>query len=142
MKTLLAILVALLLGACALTRESTPPDLLPEFDALERAEAEAAQTPDPADDAEVARRFAELEAKVLQRRAQPLNLLYPGLASMVTAMVPLLGKRGRKHYKSAVKSVSKGQLLVAAGDVMKALGAQHSSPESEAAATPKPPSQV
>jgi hypothetical protein len=107
---------------------------------------DALQSPDSADDLPAAERlasanqalnsvearFADLERRILERRglkiAGPLNVLYPGIGALVMAAVPLIGKRGRKLYGSALRSTSKGQLLVAAGDILKALGANHSSP--------------
>jgi hypothetical protein len=108
---------------------------------------EAVESPDPADDLPAAEqlaqanqalnsveaRFADLERRILERRglkiAGPLNALYPGIGALVMAAVPLVGKRGRKLYGSALRNTSKGQLMVAAGDILKALGASHSSPQ-------------
>lgn len=135
----LCFVVAVLLVGCAVTRESAPPDLVPEWERLEQAEQAAALTPDRADDAAVEAQFAELEARVLQRNASPFASLLPGVGPVLVGLVPLLGKRGRKHYGNAIKRLSRGQVMVAAGDVLKAMGAQHSSPESEAASQPPQP---
>lgn len=117
-------------------------------DALEAAAA----TEDPADDEEAAAavdriagsmeslegRFAVLEEAVNRRQAEmvggPLNTLVPGAGTLLLAAVPLLGRRGRKHYANALRSATKGQLLTAVGDVLRAMGARHSSPESASAA--------
>lgn len=148
--------LALLGGACAVDRASTPPDLLEQYDALEHQESDAKldvanqelalqaalETPDPQDDRAAAQnladanknlqsvedRFAAFETKVNERRAAPLNLLYPGLASLATALIPLVGPRGRKLYASAIRSATRGKLLTTAGEILKAMGAYHSEP--------------
>lgn len=134
------------------------PDLIQEYtsaqDAEQKAAAQvavaeqeaqaAAQSSDPSDDLPAAERLAAanrdlqaaedklaaIEAEILKRRASPFAALLPGsIGGAVMALVPLAGKRGRKLYGSAFRNLSKGQLLTAVGDVLKAMGAQHSSPQ-------------
>jgi hypothetical protein len=117
---------------------------LPE---LELAAAEAVASPDPSDDLPAAEALAranealqkveaplaEIERKVLERTgaqvAGPLNALHPALGALAMAAVPLIGRRGRKLYSSALRSASKGQLLVSAADLLKVLAGLHSSPQ-------------
>jgi len=136
--------------------QQAAPDLVSDFDALTKAELDAkaalqkAQdeivaaraTPDEADDelaaanaersarvlADVEDRFAAFEQKVIAREAQPFSALPYGLGALVTAAVPMLGSRGRRQYANALRSLSRGQLLNMGGDLLKALGAQHSVP--------------
>jgi hypothetical protein len=135
-----AVVVAglLLMTGCAVSREQVPSDLLPDYDAAEALLADE----DPTNDAEAEAVLAEIEGRVLRRQAEPFAGLLPyGLGGALTSLVPLLGRRGRRHYGAAVKSLSRGRVLTAAGDVLKAMGAQHSSPASEAAAVSPSPSQ-
>lgn len=126
----------LLAPACAIAREDLAPELVPAYDAAQAALEDA----DPLNDAAAEEQLARIEAKVLQDRARPAADLIPGgLGALIVAAVPLLGKRGRRHYAGAIKSISRGRIVSAAGDVLKALGAQHSNPESAAAAEPQPP---
>lgn len=127
---------AMLIAGCAVSREQVPADLLGQYDALQGQLSDE----DPANDAQAEAELTRLEGQVLQRNAAPLAGLLPyGLGSALTALVPLLGRRGRKHYGNALKSISRGKVMNAAGDVLKAMGAAHSSPESAAAASqPKP----
>jgi len=126
-------------SSCALSRESAPPDLLPEWDRLELAEQAAQATPDPADDQAVEEQFAELESRISKRQAQPFADLLPyGLGALALEVVGAVGsRRKRKLYGSAIKSISSGQLAQAAGDALKAWGVQHSSPQPP---PPQPPS--
>lgn len=167
----LAISAGVSLGvACVTDRasvQSQAPDLLGEFDGMERQEKQlqsdvalsearvraADLTLDPADDLPAAEalasanrklqaledQFASFEQKFNERRVSPFigpaNVLLPGLGgSLLAAAVPLLGRRGRKLYVSAFRNLTKGQLLTSAGDILKAMGAQHSSPDTEAVA--------
>jgi len=139
-------------------------DLLEQYDALVADEAKAQEsvasaeqqfeaaknTPDQSDDLPAAealakandglsileQRIARLEGEVVKRRASPLaNLLPYGLGSaLLSSILPLLGSRGRKLYASAFRNLSSGRLLIAAGDILKAVGAQHSSPQPPPAA--------
>jgi hypothetical protein len=139
------------------------PDLLQAFDAAQQAAEqaerdlgaaqalaeEATLTPGDEDDQEAAglqeeagrrlsdaeAQLAQVESKVIEGRAQPLNGLLPyGLGAVAVELLKVAGsRRVRRHYGSAVRSISRGQILVAAGDLLKGLGARHSSPESEAA---------
>lgn len=125
----------LLLYGCAV-----PPDLREEYDAAVKAAEDAALTPDPADDAAAEARLVALEQAVIERSASPWAQLLPGgLGVAAISLLKVAGsRRVRRHYASAVKSISKGQVLTALGDVLKAEGASHSSPESAAAASQPP----
>lgn len=86
--------------------------------------------------------FRDLELAFNRRQTEPflgpLDAFVPGAKELIgLGLLPLLGKRSRKHYLNAAKRIPKGQLLVALGDVLKAFGLQHSSPESAAAAEVK-----
>jgi hypothetical protein len=137
------------------------PDLLPAFDQLSAREAElklalpgledaveaAVESPDPADDLLAAEALAEanrelqevegrlqpIEERVIRDQAAPLGGLLPyGLGALATELlVAASSRRKRKLYASALRSLSKGQLLTTAGDILKALGHQHSSPPPE-----------
>jgi len=115
---------------------SDPLPLVERWEAAQQELEEAQKTPSPLDDQEAEAKLAAIESEILRHRALPFtDLLEPlGLGALAQALVPLLGKRGRKHYTNSVKSLSRGQLAVAAGDVLKAWGVSHSSPESAAAA--------
>lgn len=133
-------------------------DALPEFDRasadsdrasaevarLEQAALAAAETPDPTDDQAAAEALAaanldlqqaeyalaKIEDEVARKQASPLASLLPyGIAPLaLEAVVALSSRRKRKLYSSAFRNLSRGQLLTSAGDVLKALGAQHSTP--------------
>lgn len=124
--------------------------------ALKAAEAAllaAQETPGDEDDAEAARavleagrcldairaRLAALEAQGLEAQAEPWaglgDVLLPGVGGvLVTALVPLLGRRGRRRYADMLKNASHGKLMTAAGDLLRALGAKHTSEATAAAA--------
>lgn len=115
-----------------------------ELPFLEQAASDAVLSPDPSDDlpaaealaeanaelAKVEAPLAEIERQVLERTgatvAGPLGAIHPALSALAMAALPLVGRRGRKLYGSALRSASKGQLLVTAAEVIKALGIMHS----------------
>lgn len=134
---LVLIAAMLVLAGCAV-----PPDLRERYaEAVAQAEA-AALTSDPADDAVAEARLVALEQAVIERNASPWASLLPGgIGVAAVSVLKVLGsRRVRRHYAGALKSISRGQVLVALGDVLKAEGASHSSPESAAAAdTIQPP---
>lgn len=119
--------------------------LAAELPALEQAVQAAKLTPSPADDApaqaELARHLsaleraeaalAELEANGIRNQGAPFKDLLPyGLGALVLeAGATLFSKRKRTLYVKAVKSLSKGQVSTMVGDVLKAYGAAHSSPQ-------------
>ena len=158
----LAALSLALLSACATGRDAVAvgaPQDLPAYDALiadearlvaelpalEHAAAEAAVTPDPADDApaqaalakhvstleRVELALAELEERGIRGQGAPFKDALPyGLGVLaLEAGVALLSKRKRKLYVSAAKALGKGQVATMVGDVLKAYGAQHSTPQ-------------
>lgn len=122
------------------------------------AAIEAAKlTEDPADDEAAEARARELAPKLEalesqlrqlevafnQRQAEPflgpLDAFIPGGKELITlGLIPLLGARGRRHYANTIRNASKGQVLTALGDILKAYGLQHSTPESAKAAASKP----
>ena len=119
-------------------------DQLPQ---LELAVEQAVISPSPKDDTPAAealavanRRLQEVEAqlepierRVNQGQARPVadaaGGIHPALSALVMALVPLAGQRGRKLYWSALRSAARGQLLTSAGEILKAMGARHSSPQ-------------
>ena len=119
--------------------------LTAELPALEQAAQDAKLTPSPADDApaqaalsrhlstleRAEAALAELEAQGIRNQGAPFKDLLPyGLGALaLEAGVALFSKRKRTLYVKAVKSLSKGQLSTMAGDVLKAYGAAHSSPQ-------------
>jgi len=139
------------LASCQVTRADVPQDLLSLYDAAQdrlkqaEADAEAAlQSPDPSDDGPAGialdaahENIDRLEQEVNRRRVEPLSNLHP-LLGLLLPLVPvatgLASKRGRKHYLSSMKNLTRGELLAAGVDVLRAWGAAHSSPESKAAA--------
>ena len=122
-------------------------ELKSQLPALERSAQDAVASENLDDDAPAAEALASantelaaveavlapIEERVNREQAQPvadgLGLLHPALGALVMSAVPLLGRRGRKLYWSALRNASRGQLLTSAGDVLKALGAHHSEPE-------------
>lgn len=153
---ILILLLTLTLASCNVSSEDPDPQVAMTIEQLETdlAAAEAAN-----DEVEVERLRAELanfEAEVIRRRGGPilamLSTTFPPLlplAPFAGALLPLLGRRGRKHYWNAVKNVSpfvKGEdgstemsPVLAAMSILKGLGIKHSSPESEIAAETAPP---
>jgi hypothetical protein len=139
------------------------PDLLSEYDQLQKDEsslkdqvakdeqslASAQATPAIEDDqqasaqlakdqeslASLEERFAAFEQKVLSRQSQPFQALPYGLGALITAAVPLLGSRGRAQYALALRKASKLQLLGTVGQVLTALGANHSEQPSQPTVT-------
>ena len=125
-------------------REDQLKQELPELEAAAEA---AVESPDPSDDlpaaealalanaelAAIEAQVAPIEERVLRAKAQPVadvaSSIHPALGALLMAAVPLAGKRGRKLYGSMLRSAARGKLLVAAGDILKILGAQHSSPQ-------------
>lgn len=119
-----------------------------------KAELEAAQaTEDTSDDQaaearirelapkleDLERQFLDLEQAFNRRQVEPflgpLDPFIPGGKELITlGLLPLLGRRGRKHYGNALRNVPRGQLLTALGDIIKAFGLQHSTPQSAQAA--------
>lgn len=118
--------------------------LAQEIPLLEQAAIDAVASPDPSDDlpaaealaaantqlAQVEAELAPIEERVHRGQAKPitdgLGALHPLLGAAAMAAVPLLGSRGRKLFTSALRKGARGQLLTAAGDILKMLGAQHS----------------
>jgi len=141
---------------------SSTPEALPEYDrqlaeeaaaqaAVSAAEGQvesAAQSPDPSDDLPAAEALAAanrrlagaeealagLEERAARRQAEPLAGLLPyGLGALaLEAVAALSSRRKRSLYASAFRSMSKGKLYTAAGDVLRAMGAMHSRPETVA----------
>lgn len=130
-KKLIVLLLGLLLTSCAVTREDVPADLLPQYDALVQQVQKAEESPDPSDDAPAEDALAALESRVAQRNAEPLAGLLPyGLGGLaLEAVGALASRRKRRLYGSALKNLSTGQLASAGGDMLKAWGARHSSPQ-------------
>lgn len=156
MKNLILILLSLLACSCAFGREQLTPDLRATWDELaaheQKLETELAAAPAadrPAIEqklVEVRAGFAEIEKRALTNAVGPVvggiaaatgplgATLYP----LVMGLVPLLGKRGRRHYGNALKNLApwvpdengeKGIAPVAAAeDILKALGVLHSKP--------------
>jgi hypothetical protein len=157
MKNLLLILLSLFACSCAIGREQLTPDLRAAWDELAaheqtlEAELEAVPAVDrPAVEqklAEVRAGFAEIEKRALTNAVGPVvggiaaatgplgATLYP----LVMGLVPLLGKRGRRHYGNALKNLApwvpdeNGQKGIAPGDaaldILRALGVLHSKPD-------------
>ena len=134
--------------------EAREAQLKSEMEAAQAALAAAQATEDPADDLaaeaqvrelapkveDLERQFQELELAFNRRQAEPflgpLDAFIPGTKEMILfGLIPMLGKRGRKHYANVIRNTSRGQLLTALGDVIKAYGIQHSTPASAAAAS-------
>lgn len=141
---------ALVLGAasfwlfgCSVTRAQVPPDLRELYDAKVAALVAAQETPEPEDDEAAEAELRELEEVVIERNTGPLARLLPGgLAVIALEAAKVAGSsRVRRHYGNAVRNVARGQVWVAIGDVMRGLGAAHSSPAS-AAASQQPSQQV
>lgn len=137
------------------------PELLPQFDALisrekalqeqipvlEQAVEAAVASPDPADDVPAAEalaaanqelqsveaQIAPIEERTIRNQAEPFSPLLPyGLGALaIEAVVAISSKRKRQLYASAFRQLTKGQLLTSAGEILKALGAKHSSPPPE-----------
>jgi hypothetical protein len=128
------------MSGCLAPPDSSQPDLVHAWDVAVADLEKAKQTPEPEDDLEAEAALLEIERRATARRLEPITGALPyGIGALIQAAIPLLGSRGRRHYLNAVKSVSRGQLAVAAGDVLKAWGVSHSSPQSAAAAA-QPPS--
>ncbi len=126
------------------SQEKTLHEQMP---ALEAAVEAAVASPSPDDDVPAAEalaaanqelnrveaELAPIEERVHKGQAEPvagvLGAIHPALGVLLMAGVPLMGKRGRKLYGSAFRNGARGHLLTAAGDILKALGAQHSSPQ-------------
>lgn len=93
-------------------------------------------------------RTAEQERKLLdyhfkQKAGGLLTLVTPFIPAPLQPLVPLtssiavmlLSKRARKHGWTAAKSAAKGNLGEMVGSVLKAVGATHSSPNTQQVAT-------
>lgn len=111
-----------------LAKDPTDPELVAAYNAVleQKREVEAAYT--------------KLEEKILRDKFGPLITTFamvpgiggfiPELGALLMALVPLLGKRGRKHYKDAIVALNpfvggKVSPIGAANSLLKALGAKH-----------------
>jgi hypothetical protein len=114
MKPVAAVgLAAMLVAACSLTKEELQPEQAATYGALLQAEADAALTPGLEDDEIAAANLAAFEKKILQERAgtvvaflSGINPMFAAASPLVGLLVPLLGKRGRKHAKKAVANIN------------------------------------
>lgn len=124
----------------------------------------AALTPDTSDDAPIEARIRALGAELesvneqldstervaMERKYGPLttavDLLTPGtgLGSLGLAALALYPtSRRRKRYSEAFKQLKTGNVLLATGELLKVIGAQHSTEASaKAAEKPAPPPQA
>jgi hypothetical protein len=123
-------------------------ELTAELPKLEQAAAEAVATPDSSDDAPAVEQLAkankelqaiedalaEIETQNIRDQASPFAPLLPAGLGVIAleAVTAFASKRKRKLYSSAFRALTKGQLLTTTGEILKALGAKHSTPQPEA----------
>lgn len=131
--------------ACTVDHTNTTPEQSQKLAQLEAAQA-AASTPE--DKAKAEADLQAFESEVFSEKAGPvigaINAISPELVPwsfLATALLPMLGKRGRSKAKDGLKStwtaVSTASPQAAGQAVMDALGylgVAHSSPDSKAVA--------
>ena len=164
MRLLTALLLSMFLCSCPGVGVMDPQDAA-TWQALTEAEADAGHalaqarlTPEPEDDSAAAaslkaaqEALADLEGQIIRKRAGPIVAFISNLAGPIGAaaspfllgLLPLVGPRGRKHYKRVLTNLipgltgtdgSKGISPVAAGEsLLRGLGVLHSSEASAAA---------
>lgn len=130
-----------LYAACAVDRTNVTPTQGEELVVIEGEMADARASGDPVAIAAAEAKMDEFEARVLRERGGPIvgsvAAIAPALAPwspLAMLLLPLLGKRGRKHGAAATKALVKGRLPTFLADVAKMSGAAHSSEDTKAVA--------
>lgn len=142
-------------SACSAEQLSKSPEQAATFEQLQADHQAAVESGDEARIHEAEAALARFEAQLLKQRyglvmeaTRSVPVVGPWLAMLgplAAPLVPLLGKRGRRHYANAIKELNpfaegktggSGHVspVEAGRDVLRALGVMHSSKASEAAA--------
>lgn len=149
MKNLLLLIPLLFTTGCQ--ADPATPTQVEEFALLKKNLSNAEATGDAAEIAAAEKALTEFETRLLRERAGPViatlsTVAGPTVTSLspfLLGLVPLLGRRGRKHFGSAVKELNpfQGSIApVAAGmDLMRMLGVLHSKEEPPTEVNPSPP---